>query len=54
MIKTIGRKSAATMRKEAYQLALASSRQRFTDGDPEGAGVIKDLANDIKKLSLRP
>lgn len=45
-------KRPADVRDEAYQLALEAARDRDRDGDPEGAGVIRDLAASIKRLRL--
>lgn len=40
------------VRTEAYRLALECAREREKDGDPEGAGVIRDLAASIKRIRL--
>lgn len=45
-------KRAADVRDEAYRLALDAARERMSDGDPEGAGVIRDLAASIKRIRL--
>ena len=45
-------KSSADLRDEAYRLALNVARERESDGDPEGAGVIRDLAASIKRITL--
>lgn len=40
------------IRDEAVRLALHASVERAKDGDPEGASVIRDLAWQIKQISL--
>lgn len=45
-------KPPADVRDEAYRLALEHARDREADGDPEGAGVIRDLAAAIKRIRL--
>ncbi|TKW64666.1 MAG: hypothetical protein DI616_18160 [Paracoccus denitrificans] len=45
-------KRAADVRDEAYRHALDAAREREADGDPEGAGVIRDLAASIKRIRL--
>lgn len=46
------RKELHTIRREAAQLARNAAVEREKDGDPEGAGVIRDLAADIEKIRL--
>lgn len=43
---------AHEIRRDAYRLALAAAYQRELAGDPEGAGAIRDLARDIRRLRL--
>lgn len=45
-------KQPSDVRDEAYRLALDAARERAADGDPEGAGVIRDLAASIKRIRL--
>ena len=45
-------KRPADVRDEAYRLALEAARDRDRDGDPEGAGVIRDLAASIRRIRL--
>lgn len=45
-------KELHTIRREAAQLAREAANQREADGDPEGAGVIRDLAASIDKIRL--
>jgi hypothetical protein len=46
------RKTPAEVRAEASRLARYVAEQRERDGDPEGAGVIRELADDIDAISL--
>lgn len=45
-------KAPVAIREEAYELAMLQAAERETDGDPEGAGVIRDLADAIRKITL--
>ncbi|HEX7781220.1 MAG TPA: hypothetical protein VF509_00275 [Sphingobium sp.] len=45
-------KRPSDVRDEAYRLALYHARERANEGDPEGAGVIRDLAASIKRIRL--
>lgn len=45
-------KTAKTVRDEAEALAREWSDDRERDGDPEGAGVLHDLADRIAKIPL--
>ena len=45
-------KRPSDVRDEAYRLALFHARERANEGDPEGAGVIRDLAASIKRIRL--
>lgn len=49
---TRARKTAAEVRAEAYRLVRAEAVEREKTGDPEGAGVLRDLARDIKAIRL--
>jgi hypothetical protein len=46
------RKTPAQVRAEAANLARYVADQRARDGDPEGAEVIRELADDIEAISL--
>ena len=46
------RKSAGAVRAEAAQLARDFAEERDRDGDPEGAGVLRDLADAIEAIAL--
>ena len=46
------RKSAKEIRAEAVKLARVYANERFTDGDPEGASVLRDLAQAIARIRL--
>lgn len=45
-------KAPVAIRCEAYELALEAANERESDGDPEGAGAIRDLAERIKAIRL--
>lgn len=38
------------IRNRAARLAREAAREREACGDPEGAGVIRDLANEISRI----
>ncbi len=44
--------SARELRAEAVRIARQWARDRHADGDPEGAGVIRDLADSIARIKL--
>lgn len=44
--------TARELRDEAVRIARAWARDRAADGDPEGAGVIRDLADRIARIKL--
>lgn len=46
------RKTPAEIRREAAAMARADYLQRLADGDPEGAGVLQDLARAIARIRL--
>jgi hypothetical protein len=46
-------KTAGQVRKEAYGMARDAADEREKEGDPEGAGVIRDLAQAIKAIPIR-
>lgn len=46
------RKTPAEIRSEASALAKYSAEEREREGDPEGAGVLRDLTTAIKKMKL--
>ncbi len=46
------RKTPGMVRAEAERLARQAAEERFRDGDPEGAGVIIDLADQIAAIWL--
>jgi hypothetical protein len=46
-------KTASAVRREAANLAMEAARQRDRDGDPEGAGVLRDLAQAIRAIAIR-
>lgn len=46
------RKTPSMVRAEAERLARRAAEERFRDGDPEGAGVIVDLADEIAAIWL--
>lgn len=45
-------KGARQVRAEAVRLARAEAREREMTGDPEGAGVLRDLAAAIRRIRL--
>lgn len=45
-------KTARELRADAVRLARIAASEREKDGDPEGAGVIRDLAASISKIKL--
>ena len=45
-------KHPARIRREAATLAREAARDREADGDPEGAGVLRDLADRIGRIRL--
>ena len=46
------RKAPVAIREEAAELARIAAEQREQDGDPEGAEVLRDLFEQIRKISL--
>jgi hypothetical protein len=46
------RKTPSEVRLEAYRLAMEAAEERYKTGDPEGAEVIRELADDIRKIDL--
>lgn len=46
------RKTASAVRAEAARLAAQEAEQRDRDGDPEGAGVLRDLARTIRAIRI--
>lgn len=46
-------KTAGNVRREAYRMAMDAATEREKEGDPEGAGVIRDLAQSIKAIVIR-
>jgi hypothetical protein len=47
-----GENLARLVRERAARLADTAARARRQDGDTEGAEVIRDLAEDIRKLPI--
>lgn len=45
-------KTLVDIRNEAAKMARASAREREDTGDPEGAGVLRDLAKEIETIRL--
>jgi len=45
-------KQPSRVRREAASLARDAARDREADGDPEGAGVLRDLAARIDRIRL--
>lgn len=45
-------KTPAEIRSEASALARYYAEEREREGDPEGAGVLRDLAAAINKIKL--
>ena len=45
-------KAPLAIREEAYELAQIAAEEREKDGDPEGADVLRDLAESIKGIRL--
>ncbi len=45
-------KTGSEVRLEAVRLAQYVAEQRERDGDPEGAQVIRELADDIRAINL--
>ncbi len=45
-------RTARDVRQEAVAMARRWARDRMADGDPEGAGVIRDLADAIARIKL--
>lgn len=46
------KKTARELRAEAIEIVRSSARQRDRDGDPEGAGVLRDIADQIGRIRL--
>lgn len=46
------RKAPIAIRVEAEEIAREWARDREAEGDPEGAGVIRDLADRIGRIRL--
>lgn len=46
-------RSGSEVRADAVALAREAADQRFRDGDPEGADVIRDLAKAIGRIQLK-
>lgn len=47
-------KTAGQVRKEAADIARAAVRERESTGDPEGAGVIREIVRNILSIRIRP
>ncbi len=45
-------KTATEIRREAAALAREYAREHLRDGDPEGAGVMRDLTQAIARIKL--
>lgn len=52
MAKPRQSKYPVVIREEAFELARMAAEQREADGDPEGAEVIRDLAEQIRNIRL--